>query len=311
MLSKDELAMLFQGSCIHREGFNLLCMTFNVNAKIEDSFDSLLGEMLKSNAETLPDILVIGLQEVVPLNAQNIIGANIFSESEEIIDRWMWLILTALSRLEGVYDQENGTVNPYELLIKEHMVGLWICVISSRSLQPAIKNVQKAQCQRGVGGMFGNKGATCVRFNVNDSSICIVNAHFAAHRGHVQQRNNDFHAILNKKMFNDPLEGLGSLFPADGDLATLQSSLGALREQLESVESELSGYQKGERDSNASNRTGAGAGADRESRLSIIVEEEDARTSRATIRNSDLDAIGDMAGGGSFSSSISPLPTIS
>ena len=147
--------MLFQGSCIHREGFNLLCMSFNVNAKIEESFDSLLGEMLKSNAETLPDILVIGLQEVVPLNAQNIIGANIFSESEEIIDRWMWLILTALSRLEGVYDQENGTVNPYELLIKEHMVGLWICVISSRSLQPAIKNVQKAQCQRGVGGMFG------------------------------------------------------------------------------------------------------------------------------------------------------------
>ena len=307
MLTK-ELSVLLQSSCVRREDFNLICLTFNVNAKVEEGFDSLLGEVLRSNAETLPDILVIGLQEVVPLNAQNILGANIFAESEEVIDRWMWLVLTALSRLEGIYDQENGTVNPYELLIKEHMVGIWICVISSKSLRPAIKGLQKAQVPRGVGGMFGNKGACMVRFDVHDSSICIVNAHFAAHRSHVQQRNNDFHAILHKPVFADPFLAVCASHPssavlgASADMSALQQSLRTLREKTELEELQYQQCSLASAPAALDTADGSTWPARRSSTLQAWEDEDDdgesVTTTRTTIRNSDLDVAGGGGGGG-------------
>ena len=235
MLTREELSELYTHSCLTRDGFNLVCLSFNVNASIEDNFDGLLNQVLQSNSGTLPDIFCIGLQEVVPLTAQNIVGASLFSEGEEVIDRWLWVILTALSRIEGQYDSVNGTINPYELLCHEHMVGLWICVIVSRAVRPAIKNIQKAQCQRGVGGMFGNKGAVCVRFDLHDSSICLVNAHFAANRGEVAARNLDFHEILGKEMFCDALltaSGASTQEKMQPEMTALRGALKALRARM-------------------------------------------------------------------------------
>lgn len=299
MLTKEELQDLYKSSCLSREDFNLICLTFNVNARIEEEFDTLLSQVLKSNAETLPDIFVIGLQEVIPLNAQNVIGANIFSESEETIDRWLWLILTALSRIEAQYDAEQGTVNPYELLIKEHMVGLWICVIVSKSIRPAIRCVQKASCPRGVGGMFGNKGATCVRFDIHDSSICLINAHFAAHRGHVKQRNQDFHAILHREMFSDPLlassHSMHSAGESTSEMQALQQSLSSLRKKIEhytSEECQATSAHEGRdslvlrRESSTSISSSSHLPQDNQERFSSLVE-EDGATSRTTIGRSD------------------------
>lgn len=42
-----------------------------------------------------------------------------------------------------------------------------------------------------------------IRFQLYDSSICIVNAHLAAHKNNVQGRNSDFHAICNRIKFTD------------------------------------------------------------------------------------------------------------
>ena len=242
MLTKDELGELYSSSCLTQDGLNVVVLTFNVNASVEESFDSLLHQVLASNSDTLPDVFVIGLQEVVPLNAQNIVGSSLFSEGEETIDRWLWVILTALSRIEAQYDAVNGTINPYELLCHEHMVGLWVCVIVSRAIRPAIKNVHKAHCQRGVGGMFGNKGAVCVRFDVHDSSLCIVNAHFAANRGSLAARNLDYHAILHKEMFPDAflLSATEKKEPRPPDMAALQAALKALRTRMHDFDEDTS-----------------------------------------------------------------------
>jgi len=232
-LTREELSDLLQTASVTRDGLNVVALTFNCNAKLEDSLDTLLGEMLRSNAGLLPDVLVVGLQEVIPLTPQNIIGANLFTESEEVVDRWMWLIAQGLSRIDGLYD--DGKVNAFEVLCKEQMVGLWMCVFVSSTLRPQVKNVQKATCPRGVGGMFGNKGAVCVRMDILDSSICIVNAHVAAHRGRVEQRNQDHHAILHKKMFHGPFE-LRDGASTTSDMTALQQNLKKIRSGLETLD---------------------------------------------------------------------------
>lgn len=49
--------------------------------------------------------------------------------------------------------------------------------------------------------MMGNKGGVGVRMNINDSSLCFVCVHMAAHREKVSERNSEFHRLLNELSF--------------------------------------------------------------------------------------------------------------
>ena len=48
------------------------------------------------------------------------------------------------------------------------------------------------EIKTGFKGIAGNKGAVVFSLPVWDSRICVINAHFAAHKGNVKQRNEDF-----------------------------------------------------------------------------------------------------------------------
>ena len=41
--------------------------------------------------------------------------------------------------------------------------------------------------------MMGNKGGAGIRMRINDSTICFVCVHMAAHREKVAERNADYH----------------------------------------------------------------------------------------------------------------------
>ena len=47
----------------------------------------------------------------------------------------------------------------------------------------------------GLGGSLGNKGGCAIALNLAKTSMLFVNAHFAAHQKHVEQRNADFARI--------------------------------------------------------------------------------------------------------------------
>lgn len=121
------------------------------------------------------------------------------------------------------------------LLTKHHMVGLGIMVFCLRSLRPSIKHIQVSSLARGVGGVLGNKGAVYVRCQILDSSLCIVNAHFAANREQVTKRNNDFWAILTHPAFPDYLSTqvntLDSL-PDSSAVSQLKSELKRIKKRM-------------------------------------------------------------------------------
>jgi hypothetical protein len=56
--------------------------------------------------------------------------------------------------------------------------------------------------------VLGNKGAVCIRFELGDTSVCIVNAHLSAHREAMLKRNDDYNGIITAKIFHAPYEVL-------------------------------------------------------------------------------------------------------
>lgn len=48
----------------------------------------------------------------------------------------------------------------------------------------------------------GNKGGVAARFDIEESSICFVNCHLAAHVEEYQRRNQDYSQITSRLIFN-------------------------------------------------------------------------------------------------------------
>lgn len=50
--------------------------------------------------------------------------------------------------------------------------------------------------QTGLRGMSGNKGAVAIRLDYHDTSFCFITAHLAAGQSNVEERNSDYHTIV-------------------------------------------------------------------------------------------------------------------
>jgi len=202
MISNNVMLDSLQSDHTTLEGLKMLVLTWNVNAKLEElpNLRKLFFREEEKCFGGTPEIVVLGLQEMVELSTSNVIGGKIVGNAAERVDQWRAMLLTTLKERDVTF----------EMVTSKNMVGLWITVFSLRSFKQHISKVQVAQLGRGVGGVLGNKGAVYARFNVKDTSICLVCAHFAAHRENLLKRNEDFHAILTHKAFPGLLDGASS-----------------------------------------------------------------------------------------------------
>jgi inositol polyphosphate 5-phosphatase INPP5B/F len=165
--------------------------TWNVNAKgKEEPLDEWLGTA-HWRSHGSPDIIAVGFQEIVDLNAVNVAVDN---KTQQRSQFWVERLHQTLSSM--------GSDHQYVLLQAKSMVGLLMCVFCKAVHQPRVAHVYANSVGVGVLGMGGNKGGVSVRMQFYDSTLCFVCSHLAAHRENVAGRNADYANILSKAAFD-------------------------------------------------------------------------------------------------------------
>lgn len=134
-----------------------------------------------------PELLIVALQEICPLNAKNILG------DENRKNKWMEFIV---SEANLAYP-----IGGYKCIASSYLVGLLLVVLCKNTVAGSIDKIRETSVKVGLRGYAGNKGAVCVRFEVLNSSFCIVNCHLAAHKGKVRLRNKNIKSILQQASF--------------------------------------------------------------------------------------------------------------
>lgn len=131
------------------------------------------------------DIYAIGFEEIVDLNA-----ANIVNTSSENAKSWATELQKVLSR-----------DRPYVLVTYQQLVGVCLYLFVRPEHVPYIRDVAVDSVKTGLGGHTGNKGAAAIRLVFHATSLCFVCAHFAAGQNQVAERNADYNEITRKITF--------------------------------------------------------------------------------------------------------------
>lgn len=79
-----------------------------------------------------------------------------------------------------------------------------------------LRDVQIKTVKRGIGGIYGNKGAIVARMVMDDTSMCFINVHLAAGQRHKAARNADLAAIMEDKAVFPPADKLPYVHGGDG-----------------------------------------------------------------------------------------------
>ncbi|XP_017096781.2 synaptojanin-1 [Drosophila bipectinata] len=137
------------------------------------------------NADHPVDIYAIGFEEIVDLNASNIMAA-----STDNAKQWAEELQKTISR-----------DNDYVLLTYQQLVGVCLYIYVRPEHAPHIRDVAIDCVKTGLGGATGNKGACAIRFVLHGTSMCFVCAHFAAGQSQVAERNADYAEITRKLAF--------------------------------------------------------------------------------------------------------------
>ncbi|NXW56065.1 SYNJ2 protein, partial [Eurystomus gularis] len=132
-----------------------------------------------------PDIFAVGFEEMVELNAGNIVNAS-------TTNRKMWgeQLQKAISR-----------THRYIQLTSAQLVGICLFIFVRPYHVPFIRDVAIDTVKTGMGGKAGNKGAVSIRFQFYSTSFCFICSHLTAGQTQVKERNEDYKEITQKLSF--------------------------------------------------------------------------------------------------------------
>ncbi|EMP32234.1 Synaptojanin-2 [Chelonia mydas] len=149
------------------------------------------GRMLMDNTALLddescpPDMFAVGFEEMVELNAGNIVNTS-------TTNRKMWgeQLQKAVSR-----------THRYILLTSAQLVGVCLFIFVRPYHVPFIRDVAIDTVKTGMRGKAGNKGAVGIRFQFHSTSFCFICSHLTAGQSQVKERNEDYKEITQKLSF--------------------------------------------------------------------------------------------------------------
>ncbi|XP_023934774.2 inositol polyphosphate 5-phosphatase K [Bicyclus anynana] len=159
-------------------------VTWNVATKSPgQDLNSLLDFPSQFNKnKPLPDFYAIGLQEVKS-QPQNMLMDSLFS------DQWTQMLNKILCR--------QGFVVAKTIRLQ----GILLIVYSQMKHLPHLRDIVAQYTKTGLGGLWGNKGAVSVRFNIYGVSVSLVNCHLTAHEHLLAERINDYNTIVKEHFY--------------------------------------------------------------------------------------------------------------
>ncbi|CAL9078359.1 unnamed protein product [Musa textilis] len=183
-----------------------------------------LRDWLMSTPSSPADIYVLGFQEIVPLNAGNVLGPR----DKGPAGRWLSLIgqtldshhraapgvpgrctnaaekpRSDLSPTElGPEEAENGGED-YHLVASKQMVGIFLCVWVRTRLVQCIASLEVSCVGTGIMGCMGNKGSASVSMTLHRTTFCFVCTHLASGEREEDEgrRNSDVTEIMKRTRF--------------------------------------------------------------------------------------------------------------
>jgi hypothetical protein len=180
---------------------SVLCITWNVNnLNINDKNDlsKLFTENILYKNKTIPDIIFIGLQEIVELSGP----PEELSEKDTfpIVSKWT----DVLSKyIEHYY--RNSIYVPVKIL---ELVGIYFACYVKYEYKSSINFVNYSITKTGFNGKYGNKGFITMNLQYYDNYISVASGHLEAGPENNKKRFEDLKQVLrteinfgeNKKM---------------------------------------------------------------------------------------------------------------
>ncbi|XP_057446825.1 type IV inositol polyphosphate 5-phosphatase 9-like [Lotus japonicus] len=166
------------------------------------------------------DIYVLGFQEIVPLNAANILCPRNRRNSR----KWNSLIGAALNNrrpIKGV--EEDKIAEPHKIyplqkqicaegeheqdfqcIRSKQMVGVFITIWVQSYLLQSIRHLSVSSVGCGIMGCLGNKGSISIRFCLHETSFCFICSHLASGGKEEDRRQRNVNAtdILSRTRFS-------------------------------------------------------------------------------------------------------------
>lgn len=190
--------------------YRLFVSTWNVGGLLP-SDDAKLEEWLDIK-NGYYDIYILGFQEVVPLNARNVLGPK----KRRVLERWSSLTRKALNKqlpssklqegkqkVHPMEEEEGPPAQEFECVASKQMVGILVSVWARSDLRQCISHRSIACVGCGAMGCLGNKGSVSIRFLLHETSFCFVCCHFASggKEGDEVKRNTNAMEILSRTTF--------------------------------------------------------------------------------------------------------------
>ena len=183
----NEKLLLRKNEYFENDDFFIFISNYNLSGKTidnKDDIENLLTSYKSKNdlSDVFPDLYILGFQEII--------DSSIVKKSNE--EKKNYIKESIKNILLKIYKTENN--DSYELMDELDNRGLYLLIFVKASCIKYIKNLDSKIIKPGI---KRNKGSLLIRFNINDSSICLACNYFASHHDKYEEIKKEIIELLN------------------------------------------------------------------------------------------------------------------